>query len=187
MELVSGVDLQRRLAKIAADAARSVTGSALATDQTPRHWTVLVQGSYIRTVGHRLISRARADRLRANAELAGLIRPQLWENSKARRHLTVHDLRATFITVSLANGMTEAWITDRTGHQDSATLYQYKRQARTHAELNLGPCYRFTKRSPSSPKSAPRLLGYQLRHRLKRPPFRLPRFSLFPPTFTRKP
>ena len=100
---------------------------------------LLVQGSYIRTAGQRLISRARADRLRANAELAGLIRPQLWENSKARRHLTVHDLRATFITVSLANGMTEAWITDRTGHQDSATLYQYKRQARTYAELSLGP------------------------------------------------
>jgi hypothetical protein len=29
----------------------------------------------------------------------------------------LHDLRATFITIKLANGRTETWIADRTGHR----------------------------------------------------------------------
>ena len=52
--------------------------------------------------------------------------------------LRAHDLRASFITVNLAAGKTEAWITDRTGHKSSVMVYAYKRPARSHAELNLG-------------------------------------------------
>lgn len=40
--------------------------------------------------------------------------------------------------MNLALGKSEAWITDRTGHSSSQMIYLYKRQARTHAELNLG-------------------------------------------------
>jgi integrase len=63
----------------------------------------------------------------------------LFEASDTRIPLRAHDLRATFVTVNLAAGKTEAWITDRTGHKSSQMIYRYKRQARTHAELNLGP------------------------------------------------
>jgi len=43
-----------------------------------------------------------------------------------------------FVTVSLAEGKTEAWNTDRTGHTSSSMLYKYKRAARTHQERVLG-------------------------------------------------
>jgi hypothetical protein len=43
------------------------------------------------------------------------------------------------VTVHLALGKPEAWITDRTGHTSSSMLHKYKRAARTHAELGLGP------------------------------------------------
>jgi integrase len=49
-----------------------------------------------------------------------------------------HDLRATFVTINLANGKTETWISDRTGHKSSQMIARYRRMARTHAELNLG-------------------------------------------------
>ena len=47
-------------------------------------------------------------------------------------------MRATFVAVSLANGKTETWVADRTGHRSSAMLKRYRRQARTWAELGLG-------------------------------------------------
>jgi integrase len=52
--------------------------------------------------------------------------------------LRAHDLRATFVTISLAQGKSETWVTDRTGHKSSIMLYRYKRAARTHAEAELG-------------------------------------------------
>jgi hypothetical protein len=42
------------------------------------------------------------------------------------------------VTVSLANGKTEQWVTDRTGHKSSQMLSLYTRQARTWQELGLG-------------------------------------------------
>jgi hypothetical protein len=47
-------------------------------------------------------------------------------------------LRATFVTVSLANGKTEQWVTDRTGHKSSQMVGAYRRQSRTWGELALG-------------------------------------------------
>jgi excisionase family DNA binding protein len=76
--------------------------------------------------------------LRKALEAAGVTRPQLFEMTDTRLALRAHDLRASFVTISLALGKTEAWITDRTGHRSSQMIYRYKRQARTHAELNLG-------------------------------------------------
>src|SRR5690606_22958121 len=49
-----------------------------------------------------------------------------------------HDLRGTFVTLALAVGRTEAWVTDRTGHSSSAMIYRYKRAARLAAELDTG-------------------------------------------------
>lgn len=76
--------------------------------------------------------------LRRCLVLAGVTRPQLFERSDKRIPIRAHDLRASFVTVNLALGRTEAWITDRTGHQSSEMIYGYKRAARMHQELNLG-------------------------------------------------
>jgi integrase len=62
---------------------------------------------------------------------ADITRPELFERSASRMPMRLHDLRATFVTVSLANGETEQWVTDRTGHKSSQILALYTRQART--------------------------------------------------------
>jgi integrase len=69
---------------------------------------------------------------------AGIRRPELFERTASRQPIRLHDLRATFCTISLAAGKTEQWVTDRTGHRSSQQLAQYVRQARTWAELGLG-------------------------------------------------
>jgi hypothetical protein len=79
-----------------------------------------------------------ASSLRDYLRVAGIGRSQLFESTDQRIALRAHDLRATFVTVSLANGRTEAWVCDRTGHRASQMLYGYRRQARTYSELNLG-------------------------------------------------
>lgn len=78
-------------------------------------------------------------RLRDDLETAGVDRPELFERSSVRRPIRVHDLRATFVTLSLANGKTETWVQDRTGHASSEMINRYRRVARTAAELHLGP------------------------------------------------
>jgi integrase len=80
-----------------------------------------------------------ADDLRRDLHDAGVKRPALFERSDVRRPIRVHDLRATFVTVSLANGRTETWVADRTGHRSSVMINRYRRAARTWAELALGP------------------------------------------------
>ncbi len=91
-----------------------------------------------REAGEAIDSAARADEFRANLKTAGLTRPQLFMNDSERRHICVHDLRATFVTMALAMGKTETWVSDRTGHCSSDQIHNYRRQARTHAELKLG-------------------------------------------------
>jgi integrase len=75
---------------------------------------------------------------RRHLATAGVNRPELTERSEVRQQIRVHDLRASFVTVALANGKTEAWIADRTGHKSSAMINNYRRAARTHAELGQG-------------------------------------------------
>jgi integrase len=76
--------------------------------------------------------------LRRDLKTAGVERAQLFTSSAERIHMRGHDLRATFVTINLANGKTETWISDRTGHKSSQMIARYRRMARTHAELNLG-------------------------------------------------
>ena len=81
-------------------------------------------------------------------ELARLLRRRLWEaevrrvelhtKGENRGRLRAHDLRGTFVTLSLSNGRSEAWVQDRTGHTSSAMLNRYRRAARTASELGLG-------------------------------------------------
>ncbi len=79
-----------------------------------------------------------AERLRADLKTAGVTRAELFETSRLRGKLRVHDLRATFVTLALTNGRTETWVADRTGHRSSVMINRYRRQARAAAELELG-------------------------------------------------
>jgi len=86
---------------------------------------------------------------------AGITRPELFERSKTRQPIRLHDLRATFVTVSLANGKTEQWVSDRTGHRSSQMLALYSRQARTWSELEMGTLQPLDELLPEVPKSTP--------------------------------
>jgi len=79
-----------------------------------------------------------AVRFRAHLKKAKVTRAALFENSATRRQVRIHDLRATFVTLALANGKTEAWIADRTGHRSSVMINRYRRAARKVDELALG-------------------------------------------------
>lgn len=79
-----------------------------------------------------------AEDLRRDLRTAGVDRAALFERSEARQPIRLHDLRATFITLSLAAGKSEAWISDRTGHRSSEMINRYKRTARTAADLDAG-------------------------------------------------
>jgi integrase len=79
-----------------------------------------------------------AEVLRDALKAAGVERPALFEKSDTRLAIRAHDLRGTFVTAALANGKTEAWVADRTGHRSSQMINTYRRTARTYAELGLG-------------------------------------------------
>lgn len=91
------------------------------------------------TEGYRYLEADRlAGPLRRHLKQAKIDRPALFERSATRRPIRAHDLRATFVTLSLANGRTEAWIADRTGHKSSVMINRYRRAARKVDELGLG-------------------------------------------------
>ncbi len=82
-----------------------------------------------------------AGQLRADLEAAGVDRHELFNAGENTGKLRAHDLRGTFVTLNLANGKTETWISDRTGHGSSIMINRYRRSARTAAELGLGPLH----------------------------------------------
>jgi len=81
-----------------------------------------------------------AELLRGHLRAIGLAeeRPELFESNAQRKQIRVHDLRGSFVTISLANDKTESWISDRTGHRSSAMINNYKRIARGFQELDAG-------------------------------------------------
>jgi integrase len=86
------------------------------------------------TLGHRL-----AEKLRGYLFAAGVDRWELHNKGTNTGHMRAHDLRGTFVTLSLANGKTETWVMDRTGHGDSKMVNRYRRQQREAEQLDLGP------------------------------------------------
>lgn len=92
------------------------------------------------TLGRPFIKHGLAEMLRAHLKLIRLEqeRPELFVSNGERRRIRVHDLRGTFVTISLANGRSESWISDRTGHRSSQMIARYKRIARTFDELHQG-------------------------------------------------
>lgn len=89
--------------------------------------------------GERIGDAFNAARFREHLQAAGVDREELFQHSKTRMRIRLHDARATFVTLSLANGKTETWVADRTGHKSSEMINRYRRAARMAAELNLGP------------------------------------------------
>jgi len=79
-----------------------------------------------------------AEMFRAHLKEAKVTRDELFKTTNARRQIRIHDLRATFVTLALATGRSEAWVQDRTGHRSSQMLNRYRRTARTVTELGLG-------------------------------------------------
>jgi integrase len=78
-----------------------------------------------------------ADLPRADLKRVGVTRPQLFERKPGvRMPHRAHDLHATFVTIALALGKNETWISDRTGHKSHTMIERYRRKART---WNLGP------------------------------------------------
>ncbi|HEY2409172.1 MAG TPA: hypothetical protein VGI10_24375 [Polyangiaceae bacterium] len=75
--------------------------------------------------------------LRRDLGAAGVTRSQLFTNTAERKHIRGHDLRATFVTIHLANGKSEAWISDRTGHKSSQMIARYRRLARGQGDSIL--------------------------------------------------
>ncbi len=68
----------------------------------------------------------------------GVERAALFSRNEHRLRLRAHDLRGTFITLSLAAGQTEDWVRRRTGHRHTHMISRYRSDAETAAELNLG-------------------------------------------------
>ncbi len=81
-----------------------------------------------------------AETLRGHLVAIGLKaeRPELFTSTAERMMIRVHDLRGTFVTIALANGRSESWISDRTGHRSSQMIAKYKRPSRTIDEINEG-------------------------------------------------
>jgi integrase len=79
-----------------------------------------------------------SEQLRADLERVGVNRPQSLERSAVRQPVDAHDLRATFITISLATGKTETWIMDRTGHTTSAMVNRLPPQGTVLAARGTG-------------------------------------------------
>jgi integrase len=93
---------------------------------------------FVNEAGEAILDQHLADRFRAHLVVAKVDRPELHKSTAERRRVRIHDLRGTFVTVALANGKTEAWVQDRTGHKSSQILAKYRRAARMAAEIGLG-------------------------------------------------
>jgi len=79
-----------------------------------------------------------AERLRLALKAAGVTRPKLFEQSEDRLRFRAHDLRSTFVTLALADGRTDDWVRQRTGHMSAEMIDHYRQNAETVQELDLG-------------------------------------------------
>ena len=79
-----------------------------------------------------------ASKLREGLKMAGVTRKELFDSTEHTGKLRAHDMRATFVTISLAEGKPETWIRDRTAHKTLTMIDRYRRTARQFEELNVG-------------------------------------------------
>lgn len=118
----------------------------------PRRWKLRDDVARALRAHHRSIKPSSSDRVfrpgfsmvhsastfRTDLARCDIKRSDLHEDTKERRHIRIHDLRGTFVTLAMAGGKSEAWIMDRTGHTTSSMLNRYRSQARHAAEIDIG-------------------------------------------------
>lgn len=80
-----------------------------------------------------------AEAFRRAIRAAGVDRAELFGTTEHTGQLRAHDMRATFVTVALAEGKPDTWIRDRTAHKSTSMIDRYRRTARQFSELKLGP------------------------------------------------
>jgi integrase len=136
------VDLERGLVRLDANKTDEPRTWKLGPDvvESLRQWRALRPSDgyvFVGEDGERLAFNSAAEMLREHLLIAGVTRAELFERSARRLPVRIHDLRASFATVSLATGKTETWVRDRTGHTTSDMLERYRRQARTAQELEI--------------------------------------------------
>ena len=78
-----------------------------------------------------------AQAYRHHIAIAGIDRAELFQDDDVRMPTRLQDLRGCFVTVALAIGRSEAWVSDRTGHTSSQMIKRRGQLARCAAELNL--------------------------------------------------
>lgn len=115
----------------------------------PRMWKgsedTMAALKYLHDAGHKYPFEALglfghpAERLRSDLTAVGVTRPALFNSSASRVRMRAHDLRATFVTTSIAAGKTENWISRRTGHKSHEMIKNYTREAENLLELSQGP------------------------------------------------
>ncbi|WP_437292380.1 tyrosine-type recombinase/integrase [Sorangium sp. So ce406] len=122
---VQDVDLDRGALRLEKNTTNDPRAWALSSGVAPalRAWQAL-RGNpapsaplFVNEDGDRFSIEHAAERFRAHLQLAGIDRPELFEDSDERQQVRAHDTRSTFITVALANGRSETWVADRTGHR----------------------------------------------------------------------
>lgn len=69
---------------------------------------------------------------------AGITRQGLITALDGERKLCTHDVRASFVTLARAAGMSDRWIMDRSGHESAAVFEKYDRGVRHAREIHLG-------------------------------------------------
>ena len=117
---------------------------------------------FVDQFGRPLSSESLAPELRRDLVAAGVDRKELLIPGTNRQPLRVHDLRGTFITLALANGRSETWVADRTGHASSQMINRYRRAARSALELALGELLPMDRAIPELhfPAIAPNFVGH---------------------------
>ncbi len=137
----SDLDLKRGAVKLDKNKTDDPRAWALdpGTAEALRRWRVLSPAKDSALVFATVENRGHlADSFRLHLKLAGVTREELFEQSNSRRQVRFHDLRATFVTVSLASGKTESWVTARTGHKSSGQVAAYRRLAEMFADVGAG-------------------------------------------------
>jgi hypothetical protein len=84
-------------------------------------------GDYLFTTNGRPLPEKMTEAFHADLKLAGGMREALFEDSDTRKPIRVYDLRATFVTIRLANRWSTSDVKDKTGHKSVQMIERYNR------------------------------------------------------------
>ncbi len=87
--------------------------------------------------GGRLSARTVRDRFLDDVRAAGVHRPELFVQTEAEGRLRIHDLRASFVTLTLRAGWPVKTIMSRSGHESLKVLQDYDRLIEDANQLDL--------------------------------------------------